>query len=288
MTTISVIDSGSRDLALTYPTDRSPKSYDDAVKALHQADKQLALVRQDFQCARELAAKALAPFDGGTFVRANAGPYEGRSFRAETFSIGYEDESCEVPVLVVTGPLDSGRAEREVRRGEWAQAHPGLFPWAKSENPGRLQPSVDVPPGARDEVREYLRTLDAVKTATERSRQCHRDLLMTQEVVDYVRPVKPGEEGDELSPGGWRDFFKLRVKLERVQLKSTRTRKPWNPADLSWIAQGRLLSSGGRDLGVRLEWVGNVSTLRAGSGRQPWQRVRETVRVSTSAGFVAM
>jgi hypothetical protein len=287
-TDFSALETVPRKHGLDTPASRPLSPYDAAVKALHHADRRLALSRREFLEAQESVALAMAPFEPGIFVNANAGCYEGRSFRAEKFSIGYDDAACTVPVLSVTGPLDSGRAEREVRQGQWRLPLPGLLQGAKSREAFRPISGLHIAPVLYERIHDCFRLHESVRAATEARIQCHRDVLLTREVVEYVRPVKPGEEGEELSAGGWREFFGLKVKLERVQLKSVPTKKPWNPADLSWIAQGRLLTRHGRDLGVPVKWVGNVSTLRAGGARQAWQRVRDSVPASPSDSAAAI
>jgi hypothetical protein len=175
----------------------------------------------------------------------------------------------------------------EIVQGHWEREHPGLLAWARSDDLSTPPPDVFVPPAAREDVRRYAEAMEAVRRATEHSVYCHRELLGTPEIIEYVQPVKPGEEGDMLNPGGWREFFKLRVKVERVHLKSLLTNKPWNPADLAWVAKGKLVSAGGRELGVSLEWAGNVSSLRAGAERRPWQRLRGVSQYAISSGYLS-
>jgi hypothetical protein len=283
----TAILSAGRDL-LARESGRSPAPcFDTALHRLHEADRVLAEAKKTFNSAMETAARALAPFDPEALVEANYGFYRGKTFTARRFTIGYRHgvPSCQVPAVTVWGPIVG--KDPEVIQAHWERKHPGLLVWARSDDLSAPPPDVFIPPSAREDVRRYAEAMEAVRRATEHSVYCHRELLGTPEIIEYVKPVKPGEEGAVLNPGGWREFFKLRVKVERVHLKSLRTNKPWSPADLAWVAKGKLVSGGGRDLGVSLEWAGNVSRLRAGAERGPWQRVRDASRFAISSGYVS-
>jgi hypothetical protein len=283
----TVILPAGRDLLAREAERSSQPCFDTALRRLHEADRVLAEAKDTFQVSMEKAARALAPFDVDALVEANYGFYRGKTFRVREFSIGYRagDPACLVPAVMAWGSIVG--KDPETVQGHWEREHPGLLAWARSDDLSAPPPDVFVPPAAREDVRRYAEAMAAVRRATEHSVYCHRELLGTPEIIEYVQPVKPGEEGDMLNPGGWREFFKLRVKVERVHLKSLLTNKPWNPADLAWVAKGKLVSAGGRELGVSLEWAGNVSSLRAGAERRPWQRLRSVSQYAISSGYLS-
>lgn len=275
------------DLVSPEPVTSSPQSFDETVRSLHRADVQLKKVKDDFWVMQEAAARALAPVDCGSLVQANEGVFEGRSFIAERFSIGYRNPGLMTPVVTVCGPLASKRYARERSWAYWSREFPGLLPWACDPDPTRTPPNVHVPPASREDVQRYAQAIDFVRRATEHSVRCLREVLQAPEVAEYANPVKPWNEGDELKPGGWRNWAGLRVRVERVQLKSAMTGKPWSPIELAWVSTGQLVTGSGRELGVPLEWSGNVANLRAGAAHQSWQRVTGELRFIPSSGYVA-
>lgn len=287
MTATLVLSSKGHDLVSAEPVTSLSRSFDDTVRSLHHADIQLKKVRDDFEATQEAAARALAPVDRGSLVHANEAPFKGRSFIAERFFISYRTPGLMTPVVTISGPLASKRSERERGWAYWSREFPGLLPWANDPDTAKTPPAVHIPPASREEVRRYAEAIDFVRRATEHSVKCLGEVLRAPEVEEYANKVKPWNEGDELKPGGWRDWMGFRIRVERVQLKSAFTQKPWSPIDLAWVSRGQLVSRTGRELGVPLEWSGNVADLRAGAAHQSWQRVTGELRFIPSSGYVA-